>query len=427
MAVASAVTESKPAVAPSSALGGAGVLPSERTLELPGVVERPADADVARLAQALNSLGLELFAKLDPKGNLALSPASLGTALGMTAFGARGETATEMKKVLHLAATDDGVAKSYAWLLRSWAGSPREGLVVAVANRLFAEQSLSVERPFVDLTRSRFGAALEQVPFSSDPEVVRALINNWVEGATSKRVIRLLPAGSVTSETRLALVNALYFKARWDTPFRERNTRDAGFFVRGTEEAAVPTMHETGSFRFADVGQADVLELPYEGGAFACGFVLPKTKDGLATLEAALDAKVLEAWTNKLAVERVEVALPRFKVEPTTSLKLGPYLMELGMKTAFDNARADFSGIAVHTRPEDRLSIGEVFHKTFVAIDEQGTEAAAATAVLAGRGGARPGVATPKTFVADHPFVFYVRDTATGALLFLGRMLDPRA
>ena len=426
---ATLTSAAQPSAASTASPGDASSRPngSRPASELPDEVAKPNAEEVRRLALATNAFGFELFARLGGTANAALSPASLSLALGMTYFGARGETAAEMKKVLHLDGDDAALGRAYASWIRSWLSKVRSGVELETANRLFVEATLTVEPAYLEFTRARFAASPQQLPLSSDSEVARAFINAWVEGVTHRKIVGLLPVGSVTADTRLALVNALYFKARWMDAFREAATRDADFSSFGGEPMKVPTMHASGSYRYADVDLAQVLELPYEGGEFAMGFVLPKKTNGLAEVERLLDAKTLDAWTTKLAVADVVVALPRFKVAPVKSLELKPALVALGMPIAFDPERVDLTGISFHARPEERLVIAEVFHKTYVAVDEHGTEAAAATAVVIVKGGASPtSGAPPKTFIADHPFLFYVRDTATGVLLFFGRVSDPR-
>ncbi len=391
--------------------------------ELPDELPKPPDEDLRSLRIASNSLGFELLANVSTTGNVALAPASAAFALGMTAFGARGESAVQMKKVLHFEGEDGARARAYAWVLRSWFSRPRAGIRIEFLQRIFAEGSLTLEPTFRELTRSRFAAELQEVPFVTAPEVVRALINNWAETVTQRRVSALLPAGSVTENTRLGLVSAFHFKAPWREPFSKAATLEGEFFVGGTDSVKVPLMHATGLFSHADGETATLLEVPYEGGEFAMGFVLPKEKNGLATVEAKLDATALEAWTRKLVVTRVALALPRWTFAPAVSQGLKEPLVKLGMASAFDPTKADFSGIVIGTEP---LALGDLFQKLFVSIDELGTEAAVATAVTMVAAGAHESPALKTSFVVDRPFLFYVRDSLTGVLLLLGRITDPR-
>jgi serpin B len=350
----------------------------------------------------------------------------------MTYFGARGETAAQMKRVLQLHGEPAALAASHESVLRSWASRSTAALDLRVANRLFGAAGLTLEDAFASLTRDRFLAPIERLDFAA-AEASRARINRWVEEQTKERIKQLLLPRSITPDTRLVLVNALYFKGQWTRPFVPEATQSKSFLAEGTRKIDVPTMAMTAPYRYADVGDATLLELGYTsessvvagvtaGSGFSMVVLLPKRVDGLGALEGSIDADRLEGWFAHLKTERVEVALPRFKVELPESLSLARPLVDLGMTNAFDAARADFTGIAKGREP---LFISDVFHKAFVAVDERGTEAAAATAVVTTRGGTRP-QGEPKRFIADHPFLFLIRDSKTGMLLFVGRVVEPK-
>ncbi len=221
------------------------------------------------------------------------------------------------------------------------------------------------------------------------------------------------------------LVNAIYFLGDWQDQFKKNSTFDQPFHVSKTEEHKVPMMHQMQHFRFVAKGGLKAVELPYKGGDMSMLVVLPDAVDGLDALEASFDAKKLESIVNSLKDQNVNVALPKFKVDPAGALSLRDALAEIGMPLAFDADRADFTGIANPPSPADRLYIGAVFHKAFVKVDEKGTEAAAATAVVMPRAGGMPPKAV--SFTADHPFLFFIRDHKTGLVLFMGRVADPAA
>lgn len=388
-------------------------------------VEMPAAADVAPLATASNALGFDLLPKAAPIGNVAISPASISTALIMTWGGAAGATADEMRKVLHLEG-DPAKVLATAGQLAAALQNPKRALVLRIANRLFGEQGYPFEQPFLAQTRDAFGAPLQPLDFSHAPEPARATINSWVEGQTEHRIKDLLPAKSITTDTRLVLVNALYFLADWDQPFEKNQTFDAPF--RPTTDAAdtrnVPTMHEHGYFKLARADGVAVLELPYKGGDASMVVILPDADDGWVTLVRSLDAAMFAKWRAALAPTEVVVSLPKFTVDPLAAIDLVDTLEQLGMSAAFDPRTADFLAIAKPPDPEKRLFIGAVFHKAFVKVDEKGTEAAAATAVVMPEGaGAAP--APPEVFNADHPFLFAIVDNASGLILFLGRINLP--
>ena len=385
--------------------------------------QRPAPAGLASLAKSSNAFGLALYDQLrQAPGNLALSPASISIALAMTWAGARGDTAAEMQKVLHLEGAPDAVMKS-AGELAAYLQDPARPVTLRIANRLFGEKSYSFERPYLDQTKAAFGAPLEAVDFKGATEQARGQINDWVSQETEQRIKDLLPARSLTSNTRLVLVNAIYFLANWREPFDPQSTKPAKFNLSTTQSKDVPTMNHTGYFLTAAADGVKLLELPYKDENMALTIVLPDAVDGLGAVEKALTADAFAKWTGALQGERLMVALPKFELAPEPSLALADNLRSLGMSSAFDRKKAAFTGIANPPNKDARLSVSQVFHKAFVKVDEKGTEAAAATAVVAVAGGAAP--AKPRELVVDHPFLFFVRERTSGMILFMGRVTDP--
>lgn len=387
-------------------------------------VTMPAPADIAPLAQASNAFAFDLWRKTSTQpGNVAMSPASLSTALAMTWGGAKGETAAEMKRAMHL--TGDADAVMAAWgKLASALQSPSRKLELRIANRLFGEQTYKFEQAYLDKTKAAYGAPLEPVDFRHAAEAGRTRINKWVADQTNQRITNLLPPPSITDQTRLVLVNALYFLADWAQAFEPRATNPAPFLKAGGK-TDVPTMHAMSTFRFAKADGVSVLELPYQGGDAAMVVVLPDQVDGVTSIENSLDASKLAAWQAALQPQQVAVALPRFTIDPAEPVELSNTLIALGMASAFDRKRADFTAMAAPRNPEDELFISAVFHKAFVKVDEKGTEAAAASAVVMAPRGAPPRPAAE--FKADHPFLFFIVDKASGLILFVGRVVDPSA
>ncbi len=370
---------------------------------------------------ASNAFGLALFQELGAKaGNLAFSPASISLALAMTYAGAKGETGEQMKKALRFPEAAPELHGGWASVLHRWQNA--KDLDIAVANRLYGDQSYTFERHFLGLTKASYGAPLLPVDFAGAPDAQRKLINDWVADTTHKRIEDLIPPPGIDEDTRLVLVNAMYFKAQWQSTFDKERTADAAFAAPGGS-VTVPMMHQTEHMKYGEADGAKLCELSYQNEEFATLFVLPTEPNGLAALEKKLDAKVLSTWTSALSSERVDLKLPRFKLEPKGSVELKAPLQKLGMLTAFERETADFSGIANPKNPADRLFVGQVFHKAFVAMDESGTEAAAATAVVMPRAGGMP--PEPKLFHADRPFLFFVRDVKTGLVMFAGRVADP--
>ncbi|WP_075097734.1 serpin family protein [Sandaracinus amylolyticus] len=397
---------------------------SSSTSTTPATQVTPADpADARAFATATSAFGLDVWRALRARGetgNLAISPASLSTALAMTYGGARGETATAMQRTLHLATDPDATMPAAGALVRAW-NAPRETYTLAVANRLFAEDSYAFRDAYLAATRDHFGAEAERLDFVSAAEASRAHINEWVSSQTRERIRELLPSGSIDPLTRLVLVNAVYFHGRWQHEFDRARTEDLPFFANGGEASvAVPTMHARGG-RYGEDEGVQILELPYTGDELAMMIVLPRERDGLAAVEETLDATRVEQWAGRVTERHdVDVRLPRFRIE-TGSLALRTELEGLGMAIAFSD-RADLSGMSADGA--QALAISDVYHRVFVEVNEEGTEAAAATGVVVAVRSmpANP----PPSFHADHPFLFFLRDTRSGAILFAGRVVDPR-
>lgn len=389
----------------------------------------PTDAQASLFAASTNAFALDLWARVRATpGNQIVSPASIAIALDMTYGGARSETAAQMARVLH--APDDAAALHEAAgnVLSTWNDPARESYTLAVANRLFGERTFTFEPSFLALTRDRYRAPLEPVDYVGAADPSRVHINDWVAGETRDRIRDLIPPGAITGDTRLVLTNAVYFLARWLVPFERTATLDADFFANGTARTSVPTMHSVQYARYREAQGVQVLELPYRGDEIAMTIVLPRTRDGLSAVEAQLDAAHLATLTSSFDTSRrIAVALPKLRIAPEPAMRLSETLRALGMPLAFERGSADFTGIANPPRPEDRLCISEVFHKAFVQVDEDGTEAAAATAVAMVGSGAAPPTDAPIPFTADHPFLFFIRDVRSGAILFMGRVVDPSA
>jgi len=376
----------------------------------------PPAADLAVVIQGDNQFALELYAKLrDQEGNLFLSPRSISTALAMTAGGARGETATQMARVLHVPLEQDqthGVFRYLHYQLNSAGRKP--GCQVSIANALWGQKGYPFLPAFLKLAKDNYGASLHEVDFGQT-EAARQTINRWVEKQTKEKIKDLLPPGAVTKENRLVLTNAIYFKAAWEHSFKKEATRSEPFLKSATQKINVPMMHQVGFFSYLDGGTFEALELPYRGNDFSMVVLLPKKVDGIAKFEESLTAAQLTEWLKKLRARRqqVEVALPKFSM--TREFDLKGVLSALGMSVAFSPTKADFSGMTGNKE----LFISEVAHKAFVSVNEEGTEAAAATGVGAAKD-------EPPDFRADHPFVFLIQEKSSGSILFLGRVADPQ-
>jgi len=391
--------------------------------QTPMKLEPATETQVQSTAGSINAFSTDIYGRLaSTPGNLVMSPASMAIAFAMVHAGARGDTAREIAKVFRFEGEPADVQRGFAEALARW-DSSAEDLELHVANRLFGEQTTKFERDYVQLTDEVFRAKLEAVDFKRAHEAARGRINAWVAERTRDRIQDLLPAYAVRADSRLVLVNALYFKATWMEAFTEAATKAGTFKATGGAKSA-KFMHRTDHFLFGK-SAADgvrVLELPYHHGEYGFTIVLPDAVDGLGAVERALTADKLGRWISAASHERVALALPRFVVKPAESIRLTPILQEMGVAAAFGPA-ADFTGIAP---ANEQLVLSEALHKAFIAVDEKGTEAAAATAVGMRAGAAMP-TGEPIPFEVDHPFLFLVRDTKTGAILFMGRVQDPTA
>ena len=387
-------------------------IPLEEQRDLPAVVEGG------------NLFAVDLYRKLgEGGGNLFFSPLSLSTALAMTSAGAAGETKEEMAEVLHFPVDVESVHPSFAALAESIdRGSSVGGYQLNIANRLWGQPDFDFEEDFLAVCQEHYGAGFETLDFATAPDKARETINGWVEKQTSDRIQDLLPPGSIEALTRLVLTNAVYFKGDWQDQFDRKSTERAPFFAEGTREVEVPLMMRKGDYRYVRYPGFQVLELPYIGDDLSMIVVLPAARDGLVALEAQLSHEKLTGWIGALTQKEVTVYLPRFEMKTGFSMK--DTLSEMGMPSAFtppqegDPDCADFSGM---TGARD-LFIDGVFHKAFVKVNEEGTEAAAATGVTIGLT-SMP--LEPEVFRADHPFLFLVRDRVTGSILFMGRLVDP--
>ena len=380
---------------------------------------RPGDRvpDRKAVVQGHNEFALDLYGRLSAEpGNLFVSPYSISTALAMTYAGARGPTAEEMGRTLHFALDPQRLHPAFADLIRDLNGSGKQRpFQLSTANALWGQKGHGFLKPFLDLTQANYGAGLREVDFLGATEQARLTINRWVEDQTNHKIRDLLKPGDLDPHGRLVLTNAIYFKAAWAHPFFDKATRQEDFLANATDKVTVAMMHEQEDFKYFDGGTFQIVELPYEGREQSMLVLLPKKPDGLPDLEKELTAANLERWLAGMKSQPVRLALPKFKFTKREELK--KTLAAMGMRLAF-SSQADFSGMD----GRKDLYIDEVIHQAFVDVNEKGTEAAAATAVVM-RLAAVPN--TVREFRADHPFVFAIRDNRTGSILFLGRVTNP--
>jgi len=380
-------------------------------------------ANIPVVAKNNNQFALDLYAKLrGGDGNLFFSPYSISTALAMTRAGAHGDTAAEMDKTLHFTLPEVELQPAFGALVKEVNGDPtdaKRGYQLSTANALWGQKGFPFKTDFLKLVSNNYGAGLNEVDFKNATEQARGVINAWVEKETRDKIKDLLHQGDLTPDTRLVLTNAIYFKGDWASPFKKEQTKEEPFHLSADKKASALLMHQTGEYNYFDGGSFQALELPYSGKNLTMVVLLPKKVDGIADFEKDFTADKLADWVGKLHKQKVIVSLPKFKTTQRTSL--AKTLSEMGMKKAF-TAGADFSGMGGD--PGD-LALSDVIHKAFIDVNEEGTEAAAATAVVGVKSAAVHVEPPTPVFRADHPFVFLIRDTRSSSILFLGRLVDP--
>jgi serpin B len=374
------------------------------------------------VAKANNAFAFDLYKNLAKQpGNLVVSPFSIDTALAMSYAGARGETARQMAGVLHLPKGDTNVHACFKTLLKELNETNVTGCQLEMANSLWAQRGFPFLKPYQELLRDDYSASLNAIDLTGWPNefnpsiaaAARKQINDWVAERTRNKIIEILPPSLPGPDTLLILVNGVSFKGTWVTQFDKAKTTDSPFHPKPGEEVSVPTMHTKGHFRYGGNETLEVLELPYVSNRFSMIILLPfdYLKLQLADIEKTLTPALIEQLRQKCVNQEVVVSLPRFKLGSDFDLKKP--LKVMGMESAFDEG-ADFSGITL----EKPFFIEAALHKACVDVDEAGTEAAAATAVSFKLKGI-------SAFVADHPFLFLIRDNKTGIILFLGRVANP--
>ena len=381
-------------------------------------------AELTTLANGNSAFAFDLYQALrDEDGNLFYSPYSISLALAMTYAGARGETEKQMADTLHFTLPQDRLHLAFNSLDlelsqrgKGAKGKDGEGFRLNIANAIWGQKDYHFLATFLDVLAENYGAGLRVLDFTKEPEKSRIVINDWVREETEGRIENLLPPGSVDPPTSLVLTNAIYFNAAWQYPFEENATTDGLFHLLEGGEVSVPMMGQEKSLGYAESEGYQAVELPYDGRELSMVILLPQAGN-FETFEKSLDVQQVDTIIKNLGSNQVILTMPRF--EFASSFRLGGTLAAMGMPDAF-SGNADFSGM---TGNRD-LFISGVVHKAFVSVDEAGTEAAAATAVIMPTA-APPGATVEVTI--DRPFIFLIRDIKTGAISFVGRVVNPSA
>lgn len=403
-------------------LAAASGCSAEETRQSAQVERVPDTVSTEALVQGNNSFALDLYLEAcegDQDENIFFSPFSISSALAMTYTAARGETAGEMAEVLHFGLSPGMVGRAFRPLMEQMSSGDLSGaesgepFTLTIANGLWVREGFQLLEEYRETVAEYFDAAVENLDFSGDPEGSRQTINRWVAERTLDRIKDLIPPGILGEDTRVVLTNAVYFKASWDKPFNEDATSDGRFLLADGGAVVVPMMNQTEFFRYCSLEGCRAVELFYAGGNASMLIVLP---DGdIREFQEDLDIAGLERIRGSMSPVNLSLAMPRF--EFTATMQLGGMLQSMGMESAF-SGDADLSGF---TGIPD-LYISEVIHKAFVKVDEAGTEAAAATAVMVNVTSMPP---PPEELNINRPFMFFIMDGETGSIVFMGRVMDP--
>jgi len=380
-------------------------------------------SDLNTLVDGNTAFAFDLYQALrGEQGNLFYSPYSISLALAMTYAGARNETEQQMADTLHFILPQDSLHPAFNSLDQQLAsrgegaqGKDEKGFRLNIVNAIWGQRDYTFLSDYLDVLAENYGAGLRLLDFITAPEESRVTINNWVSDQTEGKIKDLIPQGVIDDLTRLVLTNAIYFNAAWLNPFNEKLTQDGAFHLLDGSEVTVPMMQQTESFGYAEGEGYQAVELPYDGDQLSMVILLPESGQ-FDSFEQSLDANYVDAILKDLEYQQVALTMPKFEFE--SEFSLADTLSEMGMPIAFSRG-ADFSGMTGN----NDLCIGDILHKAFVSVDESGTEAAAATAVVMTLGA----VLNPVKVTVDSPFIFLIRDIETNSIIFVGRVMNPAA
>ncbi len=370
-------------------------------------------SDKQAVSSANNKFAMDFYKTLDKGENIFYSPYSISTAVAMTYEGANGNTKKEMKDVFYF--PGDSVLRNGNAAVYNIINKKEKNYSLSTANALWAEKTYSFLPNYFSTIERYYGGRVINRDFINDAENSRQTINTWVEDQTNKRIKDLIPPGAISPMTRLVLTNAIYFKGKWENEFNETNTEKMDFSAK-TGKVKAHMMYQNGEFNYFENGKLQMLEMDYAGKELSMLVLLPK--DNIDNI--GLTTENLDYWKAQMSYKETNVYFPKFKVE--TKYELNENLEEMGMKDAFDSGKADFS-VMDGTK---NLFISKVIHKAFVEVNEEGTEAAAATAIIM-QATSMPDPSQIKEFKADKPFIFIIQEKSTGNILFMGTLENPNS
>ena len=389
---------------------------------------RAADgSDIKTLAGGNTDFAFAFYGKLkddpnvtvpkgEPNGNLFFSPYSISTALAMTYAGARGNTEKQMAAALHFTLPQQRLHPAFGALQKQLIQDENsQGYLLLLANALWPQKGEPILKEFLDLNKHYYEAGITLLDFANETEKSRQIINSWVEEKTKSKIKDLIPPDGVDRETVLVITNAVYFKGDWKFKFEKSDTKREDFAVSAKNKIKVDMMHLKENFKYYDDANLQVIELPYKGDELSMLVILPRDTEGIKDIESTLSAENLNRLLSKMKTREVDVYFPKFKIAWGT-FSLNKVFITLGMSDAFNPGQADFTGMHL----KRNIWIENIFHKAFIEVNEEGTEAAAGTAVVIEKS-----IKLPVVFCADHPFIFLIKDNRSGSILFMGRVMDP--
>ena len=376
-----------------------------------------APAGINQVAAANNQFAFEMYSELSNNENVFFSPYSISSAMSMVYEGARSQTAEEIQSVFHFPADDITRRSSYASLYNEINKKDKE-YKLNTANALWAQQDYPFLQNYLDIINQYYGGETTNLDFITQPEQSRQIINNWVEEQTNNKIKNIIPQGAINDMTRMILTNAVYFKGEWIWKFKKRDTKERDFYIAPETHVKVDMMFldsDKPRLNYMENELLQMIELPYQGEELSMLILLPINKT-THYLEQNLTLGNFNSWKSEMRERSIPVYIPKFTFE--TEYSMSSTLSDMGMPAAFKWPGADFSGMD----GTDLLYIDKVIHKAFVEVNEKGTEAAAATAVMMAMASAEP----MEIFNADHPFIFLIQQKETGNILFMGKVMDPR-